>query len=108
MEVASEFGELCASTLLLPLELVLSRVLVVAIKVPTDFFVLSLNVVKILLPRVEVVLVLSTVEASVAEQRKIRDLNLSEERVKTYYFWTIFACSLWKVSCLCLQMPAVL
>ena len=72
VKVASQFCELSASTLLLPLQLVLSRLLVMTVKVPTHLLVLCLNVVQVLLPRVEVVLVLSTVVASVAEQRKIR------------------------------------
>ena len=71
----------------------------VAVEVLADLLVLGLDVAEVLLPRVEVVLVLSTVVASIAGQRITRDLTVIRARL-TYYFWTILACSLWKVSCL--------
>ena len=52
----------------------------VAVKVPADLLVLGLDVVEVLLPRVEVVLVLSTVVASIAGQRITRDLTVIRAR----------------------------
>ena len=72
MEISSEFCELRASALLLPLRLSLRTLLVVVIEILADFIVLRLNVQKILLPGIEVMLVLATVESSVAVERRIR------------------------------------
>ena len=72
VEIACQFGKLCAGALLLPLCLCLSRFLVVGVKIFTDFIVLSLNVMEVFLPGVEVMLILAAVESTVAKHRKIR------------------------------------
>ena len=71
MEVASELGELSTSALLLPLGLSLSCVLMMAVEVSANFFVLGLDMLEVLLSGVEVMLILATVESTIAAHRTI-------------------------------------
>ena len=67
MEISCEFCKLCSCSLLLPFLFILCSGLVVLIEVLSNLVILRFNMLKILLPGVEVVLVLSTVESSVAK-----------------------------------------
>ena len=71
MKVACELSELSTSALLLPLGFRLSTLLVMAVEISANFFVLGLDVPEVLLPRVEVVLILATVESTIAAHRTI-------------------------------------
>ena len=71
VEVASELGELSTSALLLPLGLSLSSVLMMAVEVSANFFVLGLDMLEVLLSGVEVMLILATVESTIAAHRTI-------------------------------------
>ena len=72
MEISSKFRKLCSSSLLLSLLFVLKTCLLILIQVLTNLFILSLNMMEVLLPGVEVVLILAAVESTVAKHRKIR------------------------------------
>ena len=66
MQVAGQLCELRACTLLLPLLFVAEALLVVRVEQSAYLLVLLLDVVQVLLPSVEIVLVLPAVVASVA------------------------------------------
>ena len=88
MEISSKFRELCSSSLLLPLLLVLSTCLLILVQVLTNLFILSLNMVEVLLPGIEVVLVLPTVVPPITVNKFCHEKNPIP-----YYFYTILACS---------------
>ena len=86
MEISSKFRKLCSSSLLLPLLFVLSTCLLILVQVLTNFFILSLNMVEVLLPGVEVVLILPTVVPPITVNKFCYEKNRNP-----YYFYTILA-----------------
>jgi hypothetical protein len=85
VQVSSQLGKLGAGGILLALLLLHELFLVMGVEEGAHLFVLSFDVVEVLLAGVEIVLVLARVETAVAA--RIMD------RVETYNFWIILACS---------------
>lgn len=71
MQVAREFAELGARALLLPLLLILRDPSVMLVKVATNFIILRLNVLQVLLTCVEVMLPTTAIVASIAVKIKV-------------------------------------
>ena len=71
VEVACELSELGTRALLLPLRFSLSTLLMMAVQVSANFFVLGLDMLQVLLSGIEVMLILATVESTVAAHRTI-------------------------------------
>lgn len=66
VQIACQLGKFSPGTLLLPLRLFLLDLLVVLLQLASYFVILRLNVLQILLTRIEIVLILARVEAAVA------------------------------------------
>ena len=69
MEISCELRKLCSCSLLLPFLFILCSCLVVFIEIFTHLFILGFNMLQVLLSGVEVMLVLSAVESSIAKEK---------------------------------------